>query len=209
VISINDRLTAGVLSVQGDVSEHIAAFEAAFEKLGTTGEARPVKHPRDIKKCDVLAIPGGESTTFSKLSVETGSFDTIRKKAKAGMPILATCAGLIMISKRGDAQVKKTGQRLMGLLDVKVDRNYFGRQIDSFETDLEISFLKPKKFRAFFIRAPIIEKIFDPGITVISRLADGTIVGVKKGNIIGLSFHPEIGGDARLHEHVLRLALRG
>ena len=197
-------IIAGVLSIQGDVSEHLRAFETAFEKLGITGVAIPVKHPHEIEGCDVLAIPGGESTTFSKLLDELGSFDVIKKRAKQGMPILATCAGLILLSKRGDEQVAKTGQKLLGLLDVKINRNAFGRQIHSFETDIDVSFLSPKKYHAMFIRAPLIEKVYDPKIEVVSRLPDGTIVGVRKGKIIGLSFHPEL-SDYRMHEFLLGL----
>lgn len=199
---------AGVLSFQGAVSEHLAALDAAFASTGISGFGRKVRYADEIASCDCLCIPGGESTTISKLSVENGAFDAIKRKAAEGMPILGTCAGLIMLSKRGDAQVKKTGQKLLGLLDVSINRNAFGRQIDSFETDLEVSFLSPKSFHAVFIRAPKIERVNDSSIEVISRLPDGTVVGVRRKNVIGLSFHPELSGDFRVHEYLIGLARR-
>ena len=199
-------IQAGVLSVQGDVEEHLAVLRRAIELTEIEASAAPVKTIEDIASCDCLVIPGGESTAIGKHIMESEAYDLIVKRAKEGMPILGTCAGMILLSRHGDGHVEKTKQKLLGLMDVKVNRNAFGRQHESFETEVEVTFLGLPKFRALFIRAPIIEEVGGKDIEVIARLPDETIVGIRKGNLIGLSFHPELSGDTRIHEHLLQRA---
>src|SRR2546425_2132065 len=146
----------GVIGVQGDVSEHVDAVARAMKSYGKVGEAIPVRRPEDLARVDGLTIPGGESTTISKLLVKLGLFDEIvRRSTDEGMPIMGTCAGCILLSKDAGTQAEKTKTRLLGLMDMAVDRNAFGRQRESFEADLAIEGLD-SPFHCVFIRAPAI-----------------------------------------------------
>lgn len=196
-------ITVGVVGVQGDVSEHVAAMEKAMAKREINGNVVVIKTPRQIRKTDALALPGGESTTIGKLLAKTGLDSEIKKMASEGKPILGTCAGLVLLSKEGDSQVARTGQPLLGLMDAKVNRNAFGRQRESFEVDLKIPVLGKEKFHCIFIRAPAIERVWD-SVKVLAEYGD-TIVLARQDNLIAAAFHPELGSDTRLHEYFLNL----
>jgi pyridoxal 5'-phosphate synthase pdxT subunit len=186
----------GVLALQGDFREHLAVLTA----LGA--EAIPVRRERELDRIAGLVIPGGESTVMDKLSRAFGLREPLRDRIAAGLPVYGTCAGLIMLSDRVlDAL---PDQRTFGGLDVTVRRNAFGNQLDSFETDLEVALLDGPPVHAAFIRAPIVEEV-GPAAEAIATLADGRVVAVRQGNLLGTSFHPEITGETRFHEHFLSL----
>ncbi|MBU4298870.1 pyridoxal 5'-phosphate synthase glutaminase subunit PdxT, partial [Patescibacteria group bacterium] len=150
-----------------------------------------------------LVIPGGESTTINRLMLETKISEKIIELAGQGLPILGTCAGAILLAKEGDEQVKKTKTLLLGLLEMKVLRNAFGRQVNSFEADIKIPELGEKPYRAVFIRAPAIEKVW--GETRVWAKYKDEIIGAKKGNVLALTFHPELTSDLRIHKYFLKL----
>lgn len=184
----------GVLALQGGYAAHANVLR----RLGA--EVIEVRLPDHLALCDALVMPGGESTTIIRL-LQRNHLDTaIIDRAKAGMPIFATCAGLILLSKRIDAGAEQGGQPTLGLLDVAVVRNGFGRQLDSFEADLKIKgFDAP--VRAIFIRAPIIK---DVGESVdVLTMVDDHIVMVQQGNILAAAFHPELLDDDRIHAYFL------
>ncbi len=187
----------GVIALQGNVEEHVDALSRVFD-----GEIVKIKHKGIVPSCDAIVIPGGESTTLCRLAWSEGIAQEIVARAQAGMPILGTCAGLILLATRGDDEVRKTGQKLLGLMDTAVDRNAFGRQVDSFEAPLEIrGFDRP--FNAVFIRAPAIVSAGD-GVEVLAKLGD-KIVAVRQGNLLALAFHPELTDDLRLHQYFLEM----
>jgi 5'-phosphate synthase pdxT subunit len=188
----------GVTSLQGAVSEHVAAFEAAFSAIGTSGSVVQVRSQEDLKKVHALAIPGGESTTISKLLLKTGLYDGIIGRAEEGMPVLGTCAGCILLAKEGDFQVDSTETKLLGLMDMCVSRNAFGRQRESFEAQVKIEGLQGGGFHAVFIRAPAIEDVW--GKCKPLAKVEGLIVAARQDNLLGLAFHPELSRDTRLHE---------
>jgi 5'-phosphate synthase pdxT subunit len=184
-------IRAGVVAVQGDVSEHAAAIERAAAAHGEEAEVREVRRSGIVPECDVLLIPGGESTTISKLVHEEGIAPEIRAHVEAGKPVLATCAGLIVASTdAGDDRVDT-----LGLVDATVDRNAFGRQVDSFEAPLDVVGLE-EPFPAVFIRAPVVESVGDAEV-----LAewDDTPVAVRDGPVLATAFHPELTDDVRIH----------
>lgn len=193
-------MKAGVVSIQGDVSEHLAALQSAMDSMSIPGEAIRVKNVEDVKIADALVIPGGESTTISKLLKRFGMFDAIIRRANEGMPLMGTCAGCILLAKKGDRQVDRTSTNLLGLMDMKVDRNYFGRQRESFEADLSIDGLT-EKFRGVFIRAPAIIETWG-NCRPLCRIGD-QIAMARQDNIIGLVFHPELSGDISIHQMLL------
>lgn len=177
--------------MQGDVSEHAAAIERAAAAHGEEAEVREVRRSGIVPECDVLLIPGGESTTISKLVHEEGIAPEIRAHVEAGKPVLATCAGLIVASTdAGDDRVDT-----LGLVDATVDRNAFGRQVDSFEAPLDVVGLEGP-FPAVFIRAPVVESVGDAEV-----LAewDDTPVAVRDGPVLATAFHPELTDDVRIH----------
>jgi pyridoxal 5'-phosphate synthase pdxT subunit len=193
----------GVLSLQGDVREHFAMLAGAG--------ARPVKVRRssDLDDLDGLVMPGGESTTMHKLAVAFEVFEPLRQRLRGGLPAFGTCAGMIMLADRIENGVP--GQETFGGLDVTVRRNAFGRQVDSFEADVDCSgFLPaeagqgPRPFHALFIRAPWVEKV-GADVEVVARIAGGPaagrIVAVRHGHLLATSFHPEITGDDRIHRY--------
>ena len=190
----------GVLGIQGDIEENILSTEEALKNQNLQGTVESVRYSESIEELDGLILPGGESTVIgSLLSIHGKVFQTIEKRITEGMPVLGTCAGLIMLSKRAyDKVVGETKQKLFGMLDVVIERNAFGRQHESFEVDLEIPILGKDLFRGIFIRAPIINNVGE-NVTILTKLND-KIVAVKQNNIIGTSFHPELSADRRLHE---------
>lgn len=194
------NIKVGVLGIQGDIEENILSTDEALKKLNLRGTVESVRYSESIAELDGLILPGGESTVIgSLLSIQGKVFQTIEKKIKEGMPVLGTCAGLIMLSKRTyDKVVGETKQKLFGMLDVVIERNAFGRQHESFEVDLEIPVLGKEPFRGIFIRSPIVNNVGD-SVTILTKLND-KIVAVKQNNIIGTSFHPELSADRRLHE---------
>lgn len=186
-------VTAGVLAVQGDVSEHARAIERAGQRHGLETTVREIRTAGIVPDCDVLLLPGGESTTISRLVHREGIATEIREHADAGRPILATCAGLILVSSdSGDDRVET-----LDLLDVTVERNAFGRQRDSFEAPLSVDGLS-EPFPSVFIRAPVIEEVGSD----VELLAtwDERPVAVRQGSIVGTAFHPELTADSRLHD---------
>lgn len=196
-------MRVGVIGVQGDVSEHVDAVARAMNTYGRSGEAIPVRGPADLARVDALTIPGGESTTISKLLVKLGLFDEIVRRAREeSMPILGTCAGCILLAKEGGAQAEKTKTRLLGLMDMAVDRNAFGRQRESFEADLDVAGLDTP-FHGVFIRAPAIVRTWG-ACKPLARHGD-TIVLAQQGSLLGAAFHPELSGDLRIHGTFLEL----
>jgi 5'-phosphate synthase pdxT subunit len=196
----------GVIGLQGAVSEHIDATRRAMQKLGIKGEVVWASRPEQLDDLDGIIIPGGESTTIGKLMLTTGIIEKVRKKAANGTPIFGTCAGLITLAKHGDNQVVRTKQPLLSLMDIKVVRNAFGRQRESFETDLDIPILGKEPLRAVFIRAPAVEEVSND-VQVLAKFQD-KIVAVRQGNIIAVAFHSELTSDTRLHEYFLRMCQR-
>ena len=197
-------LTVGVLSIQGDVQENIISTKAALDELGFDGTVTDVKTPDEISQLDGLIIPGGESTTIGQLSLVNGSLKVLKEKIDGGMPVLGICAGMIMLSKTAnDKVVGKTDQPLLDILDIKLERNSFGRQRDSFETDISLDSINIPKFNGVFIRAPSVSEV-GSDVEVLSKFND-KIVAVKKGNVIGTSFHPELTEDNSLHKYFVNL----
>jgi len=193
----------GVIGVQGNVTEHVDAVARAIQQAGRKGEAFPVRRREDLDRSDGLTIPGGESTTISKLLVKLGLFDEIvRRATEERMPILGTCAGCILLSKEAGAQAERTRTHLLGLMDMTVDRNAFGRQRESFEADLDVEGLDAP-FHCVFIRAPAILRTWG-ACRPLARYAD-RIVLARQGNLIGAAFHPELSGDLRIHRWFLDL----
>jgi 5'-phosphate synthase pdxT subunit len=190
----------GVIAIQGDVSEHVEALERALAERGKDAKIVTIKHKGTVPECDALVLPGGESTTLGKLLIREGIADEIQAMNAAGKPIMGTCAGLILLSKKGDIQVEKTHQHLLGLMDTKVNRNAFGRQRDSFEIELELPFLE-SPYNAVFIRAPA---IVDAGadVKVLAKI-DDMIVAAEQDNVLALAFHPELTLDTRVHQYFL------
>lgn len=187
--------TIGVLALQGDVREHVAALAA----LGVT--PRRVRWPSDLAECDAIVLPGGESTVMAKLARTFDLFEPLRDRIRAGMPAFGTCAGMILLADR--VLDGTPGQETLGGLDITVRRNAFGRQVDSFETDLDFTGLADP-VRATFIRAPWVESAGDR-VEVLAQVSDGTIVAVRQGSVMATSFHPEVGGpdggrDDRIHQ---------
>ena len=196
-------MRVGVIGVQGDVSEHVDAVARAMKEYGFAGESFTVRRREDLDRVDGLTIPGGESTTISKLLVKLGLFDEIVRRAREeAMPVLGTCAGCILLAKDGGVQARKTGSKLLGLMDMAVDRNAFGRQKESFEADLDVAGLD-RPFHGVFIRAPAILRTWGT-CTPLGR-HEGKIVLARQGHLIGAAFHPELSNDFRIHRWFLEL----
>jgi 5'-phosphate synthase pdxT subunit len=186
-------MQAGVIAVQGDVSEHAAAIEHAAAAHGETADVVEIRQSGIVPECDVLLMPGGESTAISRLLQSEGIAPEIQAHVEAGKPVLATCAGLIVAAE--DAKDERV--QTLDLIDVTVDRNAFGRQKDSFEAPLDVVGLD-EPFPAVFIRAPLID---DVGADVeVLGTWDGDPVAVKQGPVVGTSFHPELTADSRIHD---------
>ena len=185
-------LRAGVIAVQGDVAEHAAAIRRAAERHGESVDVEEIRTAGTVPDCDLLLMPGGESTTISRLLAEEGIDEELRAFAAAGKPMLVTCAGLIVASR--DARDDRVDT--LDVLDVTVDRNAFGRQKDSFEAALDVAGLE-EPFPTVFIRAPVIDGVGD-GVEVLAEF-DGRPVAVRQDNVVGTAFHPELTDDSRLH----------
>lgn len=186
-------LIAGVVAVQGNVSEHADAIERAAARHGERVEVREVRESGVVPDCDLLAMPGGESTTISRLVHRGGIAPEIEEHVAAGKPLLATCAGLIVATRdAGDERVE-----CLGLIDAAVDRNAFGRQRDSFETSLDVEGCD-EPFPAAFIRAPQVTEVGE-GVEVLAE-HDGRIVAVRDGPVVGTAFHPELAGSSGIHD---------
>jgi 5'-phosphate synthase pdxT subunit len=197
-------INIGVLAVQGDVAENIMATKMALEDLGLEGIVTEVKTPEQISDLDGLIIPGGESTVIGALSLVNGSLKKIKEKIASGMPVFGICAGMIMLSKKAkDRVIGEMDQPLLDFLDVKIERNAFGRQKDSFESEITLDKIGIPKFSGVFIRAP---SILEAGndVEVLSKFNE-KIIAVKQGNIVGTSFHPELTGDISLHKYFVNL----
>ena len=190
----------GIIAIQGDVEEHVRAMEKTLAERGEKGEMVKIKHQGLVKSCDAIIIPGGESTTIGRLMEREGILPEIKEAAEVGKPILGTCAGMVLLAEEGDEEVAKTGQPLLGLMDVKVKRNAFGRQRESFEVLLKMS-LFDEPFHAVFIRAPAITQAAE-NVDVLATFND-RVVAAKQRNIIALSFHPELTEDRRIHHYFL------
>jgi pyridoxal 5'-phosphate synthase pdxT subunit len=196
---INRKLKVGVLAAQGAFIEHIHTLQHLDV------DAVQVRLPEQIEGLDGLIIPGGESTTISKLILAYDLENVLQSRVRAGMPVFGTCAGMIMLARD---VVDGKGVHSLRLMDITVRRNAFGRQVDSFETDLKIDAVAFEPIHAIFIRAPLIEKVGE-GVEVLSRLDDGTIVAARQGNMLVSSFHPELTDDTRFHRYFLSLMSGG
>ncbi len=185
-------LTIGVLALQGAFAEHVAAIE----RLGV--RAREVRLPADLDGLDGLIIPGGESTTIGKLLESFGLLEPLRARVRQDFPVYGTCAGTILLAK----DIGGLDQPLLATMDLQVERNAFGRQLQSFETDLAVRHLGDRPFRAVFIRAPAIRSI-GPDVEPLAALDDGTIVAARQGPLLVTCFHPELTDDDRLHRYFL------
>jgi 5'-phosphate synthase pdxT subunit len=198
----------GVLALQGDFAEHVAVFS----RLGV--EAHEVRLPEHLDRLDGLVIPGGESTTFTRLMADYALLDPIRRLAGDGIPVWGTCAGMIVLAR----QASHMPQPGLGVMDIIVERNAFGRQVESFQAALVIPVLGQEPFPAVFIRAPIIREV-GPEVEVLARLPasatgrahgaslnGGTVVAARQGHLLATAFHPELTGDPRLHRYFLALA---
>ncbi|MCU1551098.1 MAG: pyridoxal 5-phosphate synthase glutaminase subunit PdxT [Glaciihabitans sp.] len=188
----------GVLALQGDFREHIAVMNS----LGA--DAVGVRRPAELAEVEGLIIPGGESSVMDKLSRLFGMAEPLKDAIRAGLPVWGTCAGLIMLADTIVDGIE--GQESLGGLDIAVRRNAFGSQLDSFEVDLDIPVLHDPPLHAVFIRAPVVDTA-GAGVTTLAALADGRIVAVEQGNLLGTSFHPEMTGDTRFHEYFLSKVL--
>jgi 5'-phosphate synthase pdxT subunit len=204
---LKNEITIGVLGVQGDIEENIAATKDTLKHMRVKGSVESVRYSEEIEKVDSLIIPGGESGVISLLvAIQGGAFQTVKRLVSNGMPVMGTCAGMIVLSKHAyDRVVGETKQQLMGNLDIVVERNAFGRQNDSFEVDLQIPFLGKDDFKCVFIRSPIVREV-GKEVEVIATF-NNKIVAVKQKNIFGTSFHPELSGDDRLHRQFIKTVL--
>ena len=191
-------LTFGVLSIQGDVLENILSVEAAIDALGIDGTVTAVRTPDEISKVDGLVIPGGESTTIGQLSKFNGSLKILKEKIEQGMPVLGICAGMVLLSNNAnDKVVGKIDQPLLNILDIKLERNSFG-------SDISLDSIGIPKFNGVFIRAPSISDV-GSDVEVLSKFNE-KIIAVKKNNVIGVAFHPELTSDISLHKYFVNLA---
>lgn len=184
----------GILALQGDVREHAALLE------GLGAEVSRVRRSDELARVDGLVLPGGESTTIDKLARAFGLQQPIRDAIRAGLPVLGTCAGLILLADRVRGAI--AGQETFGGIDATVRRNAFGRQTESFEEELFVAAFGDRPVRAAFIRGPVIDEV-GPRATPLAALPDGRVVAVEQGALLGMSFHPEISGETRFHERFL------
>ena len=207
---MKENITIGVLGIQGDIEENLAATKVALQNMRIKGNVEQVRYHEEVERVDGLVLPGGESTVVSTLASMQGEggelFQTIKKQVSEGMPIMGICAGMILLSRRAyDRVVGETKQKLLGALDVVVERNAFGRQNESFEVNLEMPVLGKNILKAIFIRAPVVTEI-GTGVNILAEL-NGKIVAVMQKNIIGTSFHPELSDDYRIHKQFVSTVL--
>jgi len=187
-------MKVGVLALQGDFAEHATALR----RVGV--EPVEVRLPRDLDGLDGLIIPGGESTTITRLMQIYDLLEPLRTRVRGGMPTWGTCAGAIVLAREAIG----LGQPNIGAMDIVVRRNAFGRQVDSFEADLPVAAFGDVPYHAIFIRAPTIDGV-GPGVEVLARLADGTAVAAREGTMLASSFHPELTDDPRMHEYFVEM----
>jgi len=192
----------GVIAIQGNVEEHVNAMRRALDRAGQEAEVIKIKHKGLVLTCNALILPGGESTTLGRLMEKEGLSEEIRTAAHEGIPIMGTCAGLVLLGKKGDELVKKTGQPLLSLMDITVNRNAFGRQKESFECLVDFKGLD-SPFNAVFIRAPSITG-FGKNVEVLSEY-NGVIIAARQKNLLALAFHPELTDDSRIHHYFLKM----
>lgn len=191
----------GILALQGAFIEHYHLLR------NVEADAVEVRLPEDLKGLDGLIVPGGESTTILKLMRDFQVFEPLKEKIEKGFPVLGTCAGMICLAKRVNNSQQSVLQPLE-VIDITVKRNAFGRQVDSFEIDLDIAVLGKKPYHAVFIRAPLVEEV-GPQVQVLSKLPGGVIVAARQENVLVTSFHPELTDDLRLHEYFLKQVVNG
>jgi 5'-phosphate synthase pdxT subunit len=197
-------MNIGVLALQGDVREHLSAL-AESDAL-----ARPVRRPEELDEVDALVIPGGESTTMSNLAITFGLLEPIRKRIAGGMPVYGSCAGMIMLAD--EVLDGRPDQRSFGGIGMTVRRNAFGRQVDSFESQVDIDGVEGGPVNAVFIRAPWVESVTSQ-VEVLGRVASGPATGrmvaVRQGHLLATSFHPELTGDLRVHRLFVDMVREG
>ncbi|RPK79496.1 MULTISPECIES: pyridoxal 5'-phosphate synthase glutaminase subunit PdxT [Streptomyces] len=186
---MSDTPLIGVLALQGDVREHLIALASA------DAVARPVRRPEELAEVDGLVIPGGESTTMSKLAVLFGMMEPLRERVRAGMPVYGTCAGMILLAEK--ILDPRSGQETVGGIDMIVRRNAFGRQNESFEAAVEVDGIDGGPVEGVFIRAPWVESVGAEAQVIAEH--GGHIVAVRQRNVLATSFHPELTGDHRVH----------
>jgi 5'-phosphate synthase pdxT subunit len=187
-------MKVGVLALQGSFAEHAEALR----RIGA--DPVLVRLPAHMDGISGLIIPGGESTTIGKLLINSGLLEPLRRAVKNGMPVYGTCAGMILLAR----DIGGLDQPLIGVMDITVKRNAFGRQLDSFEESLSVPTLGPEPFRGVFIRAPLIEKT-GAEVTVLATLADGGVVAARQGKLLATAFHPELTEDGRVHRYFLKM----
>lgn len=187
-------MKVGVIAFQGAVSEHMRMIDSVLGE----GSSIPVRSAEELEKVSAVIIPGGESTTIGRLMRNSGVFRKLKELGESGFPIWGTCAGMIMLAKEGDEQVKRTGE-LLGLMDMKVKRNAFGRQRESFEEELEVGGIG--RYRCIFIRAPAVERVYGK-CRALARFG-GYVVAAEQGNLLATAFHPELTGNGRFHRYFI------
>jgi 5'-phosphate synthase pdxT subunit len=194
----------GILAIQGDIEENIEATTKALSSMSLQGKVMPVRYVDDLKKINGLILPGGESTAVGHmLALNPEMSHTLQARLLNGMPALGICAGMIVLAKKAyDMAIGEINQHLLNVLDIVIERNSFGRQHESFETDLAIDGLGADPFKGVFIRAPSVKSV-GPQVRVIGRLAE-KIIAVQQGGLIGTSFHPELSGDTRFHIRLIK-----
>jgi len=194
----------GVLALQGDVQEHLDAVGRAAEAHRSKAKAVAVRRAADLEGVHALVIPGGESTTLSKMLKRNSLFEPVRRRAQEGsLALLGTCAGMVLVAKSGDEQVEKTKTSLLELMDIDVDRNAFGRQRESFESDLTVEGWQ-EPLHAVFIRAPAVRRAYGRA-RVLARVGEQGVFAAQ-GNVLATAFHPELTGDTRVHEMLIEMA---
>jgi len=197
-------LRIGVLAIQGDVAENISSLENSITELNQDATVNIVKTPEEIAELDGLIIPGGESTTIGQLSLVNGSLKEIKQKVESGMPVLGICAGMVLLANNArDKVMGKTEQPLFDFLDIDLERNSFGRQRESFEANISMDSIGISNYNGVFIRAPTITTASND-VEVLAKFNE-KIVAIKKGNIIGTSFHPELTEDLAIHKYFVNL----
>ncbi|MBO3839840.1 MAG: pyridoxal 5'-phosphate synthase glutaminase subunit PdxT [Thermoproteota archaeon] len=197
----------GILGMQGDIEEHEKAVVKACGKIGVECVVMSVKNAESLRNIDCIIIPGGESTVIGGLLYRSEMLHELRRRISNGLPVLGTCAGLVMLAKRvRDRVLGDTGQQTLGVLDAEVERNHFGRQRESFEAFLKIPLLGEAPFKAVFIRAPIVTSVWNN--TEVLATFNDKIVFVRENNILATSFHPELTEDTRVHDYFLKEVVR-
>jgi 5'-phosphate synthase pdxT subunit len=193
----------GVIAIQGNVEEHVDAVTKALRRAKREAEVLKIKHKGIVPTCDALILPGGESTTLGRLMERESISSEIKKAVHAGILIMGTCAGLVLLAKHGDKQVEQTKQPLLELMDIRVNRNAFGRQKESFESQIDFKGLHAP-FNAVFIRAPCITEA-GKDVEILSKY-DCFIVAARQKNMLALAFHPELTDDFRIHDYFLNFS---